>query len=188
MIRYFKLLFTVALVGTVGSCSAKPVSKSANSEEKKAIVIYFTHSGNTELAARNLAEHLGCEAIRLMPEQPYSSEDVDWTDDSSRCTREHLDQSLRPAIRPLDIDFGEVSTVFIGFPIWWHEEPAVIRTFLDVYGEQLRDKAIYPFCTSYESPMAEADATLAKGFPTLTLKKGLRFPADSSAIEEWLNQ
>ena len=128
----------------------------------KSVIVYFTHSGNTELAAKQVAEVTGAKMIRLLPEQPYSSEDVNWVNKQSRCTREHLNRSLRPAIKPIDIDFTKVDTLFVGFPIWWHEEPAVIRTFLDNYGEQLKDKVIFPFCTSYESPMSEADATLKK--------------------------
>ena len=78
--------------------------------------------------------------------------------------------------------------MFVGFPIWWHEEPAVIRTFLDNYGEQLKGKVIFPFCTSYESPMSEADVTLQKGYPSLKIRKGLRLPAKSDEIKKWIKQ
>lgn len=159
-----------------------------NEKDMGSIIIYFTHSGNTELAAKELAGVTGAEMVRLMPEQPYSSEDVDWVNEQSRCTQEHLDQSLRPAIKPVDVDFAQVDTVFIGFPIWWHEEPAVIRTFLDKYREQLKGKTLYPFCTSYESPMSEADATLRKGFPDLDWKTGLRLPAKPDQIKSWLGR
>ena len=154
----------------------------------KSVIVYFTHSGNTELAARNLEAVTGAKLIRLMPEQPYSSEDVDWINEQSRCTQEHLNQSLRPALKPVDVNFAGIDTVFIGFPIWWHEEPAVIRTFLDNYKEELKGKVLYPFCTSYESPMSEADATLRKGYPEYNWKTGLRFPADSSQIKKWIDQ
>lgn len=144
----------------------------------KSVIIYFTHSGNTELATKGLAAVTGSKMIRLMPQQPYSSEDVDWVNEQSRCTQEHLNQSLRPAIKPMDVNFADVDTLFIGFPIWWHEEPAVIRTFLDNYRKELKGKATYPFCTSYESPMSEADATLMKGYPDLDWKTGLPLPAN----------
>lgn len=157
-------------------------------DSMNSVIIYFTHSGNTELAAKELSKATGAKAIRLMPEQPYSSADVDWTNETSRCTREHLDQSLRPAIKPIDIDFTKVDTLFLGFPIWWHEEPAIIRTFLDTYGLQLVGKPIYPFCTSYESPMSEADATLRKGYPGLDWKNGLRLPASTEIIKQWIEQ
>lgn len=181
-----KLLAILAVVFMSCSCTAQTQTKS--NDDMNAVIVYFTHSGNTELAAKQVAEATGAKMIRLFPEQPYSSEDVDWVNEQSRCTQEHLNQSLRPAIKPVDIDFAKVDTVFVGFPIWWHEEPAVIRTFLDNYGEQLRGKVIYPFCTSYESPMSEADATLKKGYPSLNFKTGLRLPAKQEDIKKWINQ
>ena len=84
------------------------------------------------------------------------------------------------------MDFSQYDTVFIGFPIWWHEEPAVIRTFLDT--TDLKGKELYPFCTSYESPMSEADATLQKGYPTLKWHTGLRLPASADKIKEWISK
>jgi NADPH-dependent FMN reductase. len=176
---------TVAIAMSYGNTVQ---AQTKNDSNIKTVVVYFTHSGNTELAAKQVAEMTGARMIRLLPEQPYSSEDVDWVNEQSRCTQEHLNQSLRPAIKPIDIDFAKVDTVFVGFPIWWHEEPAVIRTFLDNYGEQLKGKVIFPFCTSYESPMSEADATLKKGYPALKIRKGLRLPAKSEEIKKWIFQ
>lgn len=174
-------------LGACASKASKPVSEEAG-KGSKSVIVYFTHSGNTELAAKDLAAVTGARLVRLMPEQPYTAEDVDWVNEQSRCTREHLDQTLRPAIKPVDVNFAEVDTVFVGFPIWWHEEPAVIRTFLDTYRDQLKGKVLYPFCTSYESPMSEADATLRKGYPDLSWKTGLRLPASRAQIEAWLRQ
>lgn len=190
--KFIKTTLTaLAAALSLSACASKTstdseAGQSSTSENMKAVIIYFTHSGNTELAAKDIAAVTGAKMIRLMPEQPYSSEDVDWVNEQSRCTREHLDQSLRPAIKPVDVNFSDIDTVFIGFPIWWHEEPAVIRTFLDNYREQLKGKVLYPFCTSYESPMSEADATLHKGYPDLNWKTGLRLPASPDQIKAWL--
>lgn len=182
-----KYIIAMASVITV-SCNSTIQSQTKNDNGMKSVIVYFTHSGNTELAAKQVAEVTGAKMIRLMPEQPYSSEDVNWISKQSRCTQEHINRSLRPAIKPVDIDFAKVDTIFVGFPIWWHEEPAVIRTLLDTYGEQLKEKVIFPFCTSYESPMSEADATLKKGYPSLKIKKGLRLPAKSEEIKKWIKQ
>ncbi len=170
------------------SCGSTVQAQTKNNNNMNPVIVYFTHSGNTELAAKQVAETTGAKMIRLLPEQPYSSEDVNWVNKQSRCTQEHLDQTLRPAIKSIDVDFATVDTVFVGFPIWWHEEPAVIRTFLDNYGEQLKDEVIYPFCTSYESPMSEADATLEREYPSLNIRKGLRLPAKSEEIKNWIKQ
>lgn len=184
IIKYI-LVMTVAIAMSYGNTVQ---AQTKNDSNMKAVIVYFTHSGNTELAAKQVAEATGARMVRLLPEQLYSSEDVDWVNEQSRCTQEHLNQSLRPAIKPIDIDFAKVDTVFVGFPIWWHEEPAVIRTFLDNYGELLKGKVILPFCTSYKSPMSEADATLKKGYPALKIRKGLRLPAKSEEIKKWIFQ
>lgn len=187
------IMTALAFALSLNACASKTAADSAAGQSKnennmKSVIIYFTHSGNTELAAREVAEATGDTMIRLLPEHPYTTEDVDWVNEQSRCTREHLDQSLRPAIKPVDVDWATVDTVFIGFPIWWHEEPAVIRTFLDNYHAQLKDKVLYPFCTSYESSMSEADATLKKGYPDLQWKTGLRLPANPGQIKKWIDQ
>lgn len=187
------IMTALAFALSLNACASKTTTGSAagqpqNENEMKSVIIYFTHSGNTELAAKDLAAVTGAKMIRLMPQQPYSSEDVDWVNQQSRCTQEHLNQSLRPAIKPVDVNFAEVDTVFIGFPIWWHEEPAVIRTFLDNYREWLKGKVLYPFCTSYESTMSEADETLKKGYPDLDWKTGLRLPAKPQQIKAWIEQ
>lgn len=185
------IIAALALVFSTSACASKTGSDAGQSQKEnnmKAVIVYFTHSGNTELAAKSLAAATGAKMIRLLPQQPYTAADVDWVNEKSRCTQEHLDQSLRPAIKPMDINFAEVDTVFIGFPIWWHEEPAVIRTFLDEYRNQLKGKTLYPFCTSYESPMSEADSTLKKGYPDLDWKTGLRFPAKPAQIKKWIEQ
>lgn len=186
------IITALACALSLNACASKTIDSAAgqtkNENEMKAVIVYFTHSGNTELAAKDLSAVTGAKMIRLMPEQPYSSEDVNWVNEQSRCTQEHLNQSLRPAIKPVDVNFADVDTVFIGFPIWWHEEPAVIRTFLDNYRDQLKGKVLYPFCTSYESPMSEADATLKKGYPDFNWKTGLRLPAKPEQIKKWIEQ
>ena len=145
------------------SCTTTAHAQTKNDNDMKSVIVYFTHSGNTELAAKQVAEVTGAKMIRLLPEQPYSSEDVNWVNKQSRCTQEHLNRSLRPAIKPIDIDFTKVDTLF-------------------------KDKVIFPFCTSYESPMSEADATLKKGYPSLKIRKGLRLPAKSEEIKKWIKQ
>lgn len=170
------------------SCSSTVQAQTKTDNNMKSAIIYFTHSGNTELAAKQIAEVTGARMIRILPEQPYSSEDVNWVNEQSRCTPGTPQSVASTGYKPIDIDFTKVDTVFVGFPIWWHEEPAVIRTFLDNYGEQLKGKVIFPFCTSYESPMSEADATLKKGYPALKIRKGLRLPAKSEEIKKWIFQ
>ena len=185
--RYINGIFAGVLAGAgFVACAAK--SNSENNNNMKGIIIYFSHTGNTASAARQLAIQLDIKAVRLHAAQEYTSADVDWENEQSRCTQEHLHPEIRPAIKPLDVNFADYDTVFVGFPIWWYKEPNIIRTFFDTYAKELQGKAIFPFCTSYESPITDADASLEKGYPSLDIKKGLRFPASAEEITKWINQ
>ena len=154
----------------------------------KAALFYFTMSGNTELAAKEVAEATGAPLVRLHAEPPYTVDDIDWIHPDARCTREHKDHSLLPRVKPFGVDISSLDTVFIGFPIWWHEEPAIIRSFLTTYHDQLKGKTLYPFCSSYSSPVSEADASLTKEFPDLNWKVGLRLPGSQAEIRKWIEQ
>ena len=69
------------------SCSSVLQAQTKTDDNMKSVIVYFTHSGNTELAARQVAEVTGAGMIRLLPEQPYSSEDVNWTNEQSVALR-----------------------------------------------------------------------------------------------------
>ena len=42
-----------------------------------------------------VAENLGADLFEIEPKEKYSEDDLDWTDDDSRVTKEHEDTSLR---------------------------------------------------------------------------------------------
>ncbi len=75
----------MAVVLAISGCTAQAQTKTDGN--MKSVIVYFTHSGNTELAAKQVAEATGAKMIRLLPERPYSSEDVDWVNEQSRCTQ-----------------------------------------------------------------------------------------------------
>ena len=83
-----KAIISTLVLGAVvlTACASKPsaATQPKNQENMKSVIIYFTHSGNTELAAKEVAQVTGAKMIRLMPEQPYSSADVDWVNEQSR--------------------------------------------------------------------------------------------------------
>ena len=154
----------------------------------KGIIVYYSQTGNTASVARELARHLEIPTVRLSVVDEYSPSDLDGEDESSRCYREYRHPEMRPAIQPVDVDFSEFDTILLGFPIWWYREPNLICTFLDTYRKDLQGKAIYPFCTSYQSPVTDADKSLEKTYPDLDIKKGLRFPASPSEVAKWLDR
>ena len=75
------LMAVVAVVLSLTACAQKSAEQTNGETMNKSLIIYFTHSGNTELAAKDLQKITGADIVRLYPEQPYSSEDVDWVNE-----------------------------------------------------------------------------------------------------------
>ena len=147
-----------------------------------ALVAYFSASGVTAKVAEKLAQAVGAELYEIKPKQPYTQEDLDWRDKTSRSSLEMNDSSSRPAITDSDADVAGADVVFIGFPIWWYREPSVIDTFLDTYS--FKGKTIVPFATSGSSDIGDTAkhirSVAGKGVTVLT---GKRFASGVSETE-----
>lgn len=137
---------------------------------KKMLVAYFSASGVTEKAARELSEAAGADLYEIRPEVPYSSADLNWNDRNSRSSVEMNDPAFRPAIAGKLEDMGQYDVVFIGFPIWWYVAPTIINTFLESY--DFSGKTIIPFATSGGSSMGRTNEKLASSCPGADLRKG----------------
>ena len=112
----------------------------------KTLVAYFSASGVTKKTAEKLAAAANADSFEIIPVQPYTDEDLDWTDKKSRSTIEMNDPSSRPAIAEKLENIGGYDIVFVGFPVWWYVEPRIIDTFLDSY--DFSGKTVVPFATS----------------------------------------
>ena len=97
----------------------------------KKLVAYFSASGVTRGAAQKLAKKEGAEIFEIRPVQPYTREDLDWTDKKSRSTIEMQDKSSRVAIAEKVSDMDQYDEIFLGFPIWWGVAPHIINSFLE---------------------------------------------------------
>lgn len=120
----------------------------------KTLVAYFSASGVTKRLAENLAKAASAELFEIVPEQAYTSEDLNWQNKQSRSSVEMNDRSCRPAISSKVEDMAQYSHVFIGFPVWWYREPSIIDTFMESY--DWNGITVIPFCTSGGSGLGDA--------------------------------
>ena len=97
----------------------------------KKLVAYFSASGVTAAAAKNLAEAAEADLYEIKPQVPYTRADLDWTDKSSRSSVEMNDKSSRPPLADQEAHVENYDTIFLGFPIWWYTAPTIINTFLE---------------------------------------------------------
>lgn len=157
-------------------------------EQSKSIVVYFSCTGNTKAAAEIIAKKQGADIYEIVPEQPYTDEDLNYSDRSSRSTTEQNDSSSRPAISG-SIDLDGYDTVYVGYPIWWADMPRIMYTFFDSY--DMSGKTIAPFCTSGGSGLSGTPETIAELEPSAVVTSGLHISSYSmdnaeSDIADWL--
>ena len=110
------------------------------------LVVYFSATGTTKGVAEKIAAVTGADIYEIKAAQEYTTEDLDWHDDDSRTTHEQNDPSVRPEIGSDPVSLEGYSTIYIGFPIWWGEEPRIMDTFVENYN--FDGITMIPFCTS----------------------------------------
>lgn len=138
--------------------------------KSKVLVAYFSASGVTARAAREIAAATGGELFEIAPALPYSRADLDWTDKNSRSSVEMNDEGCRPAMKSAPPDISGFDRIFIGFPIWWYVEPRIIDTFLE--NLDLKGKEVVAFATSGGSGIAGAERRMRALCPAAKWQKG----------------
>lgn len=169
-------------------------SEDASSEEmtetgSKILVVYYSASGNTERVANDIAGALNADIFELVPENPYTDEDLDWTTDGSRVNQEHDDETLRdiPLTQSTVENWDSYDTVFIGYPIWWGIAAWPVNEF--VTDNDFTGKTVIPFATSASSGMGESGTLLEEMAGTGTWQEGQRFSSGASEedVAAWAN-
>lgn len=148
----------------------------------KTLVAFFSASGVTKKVSSKLASVLNADLHEIVPEKPYSQNDLDWMNENSRSTIEmKKDRSIRPKIANKVGNMKQYDVVYIGFPIWWYIAPTIINTFLEQY--DLTDKKIIPFATSGGSGMGNTNKELQPSCVGAKLLEGKCFSKDVSEAE-----
>ena len=153
----------------------------------KTLVVYFSASGSTKAVAETIADELDADIFELVPTQPYSSDDLNWTVNGSRVNREHDDESLRDIAltQTTPANWDDYDTVLIGYPIWWGIAAWPVNNF--VKDNNFTGKTVIPFCTSSSSGLGQSGDLLENMANGGTWQSGQRFSsgASSSTVREW---
>ena len=153
------------------------------------LVVYYSATGNTEAVAGYIAEATGGDLFELEPAEPYTDADLNWTDENSRVTLEHEDESLRDVELVADTvdNWDSYDTVFIGYPIWWGIAAWPVDTFVEA--NDFTGKTVIPFCTSSSSGLSQSGELLAEMAGTGDWLEGQRFRSSASQedVTEWVD-
>ena len=169
-----------------------PTEETAPADETaggSVLVAYFSATGNTEAAADYIADALGADTFEITPAEPYTSDDLNWSDEDSRVSREHEDPSLQTVelAETTPENWENYDTVFIGYPIWWGVAAWPVSSF--VAANDFTGKTVIPFCTSSSSGLGESGTLLEQAAGTGEWLDGQRFSGgvSESDVAQWLD-
>lgn len=175
------------------SVSSASDETSATTEESSTdlgnvLVVYYSATGNTERVANSIAEATGGDLFEIEPTEPYTDDDLNWNDESSRVSREYEDESLRdvPLVNTTVDGWDDYDTVFIGYPIWWGIAAWPVDGFVEA--NDFSEKTVIPFATSASSGMGQSGELLADLAGTGDWQDGMRFSsgAGDDEVQEWV--
>lgn len=151
------------------------------------LVVYYSAQGHTKEVSERIADNLNADIFEITPADPYTDDDLNWTDDNLRVSREHNDESLRDVeLTTTEVaNWDSYDTILIGYPIWWGIAAWPVDTF--VKANDFTGKTVIPFCTSASSGLGESGSLLADEAGTGNWLEGHRFssnPSDSD-VDAW---
>ena len=178
------LAFALTLIFTLATVTAFAETP----ETGKTLIVYFSATGSTERIANIMAEKINADVFELEPVQPYTDDDLNWTNDDSCVVyeHEHPEAQNEVALKQTTPDnWDEYNTVFIGYPIWWGIAAWPVNQF--VSGNDFTGKTVIPFCTSASSGIGQSGELLAEMAGTGEWLEGERFSsyADEDEIVAW---
>lgn len=202
MKKIILLIMTFGIIGLFGSCNGNSNTESSiingnnssnmisstntSNDGKKAIVVYYSATNNTKNIALTISTYLNLPIYELEPVNPYTSNDLNYSNQNSRVVKEHNDSNRHVELQNVNFDgFDEADYIFLGAPVWWQELSWVVDDFLKL--NDFIGKTIIPFATSASSGFSTSrHEELA---PNATWLTGQRFSsrASSTQAESWIN-
>ncbi|MBR3183145.1 MAG: flavodoxin [Firmicutes bacterium] len=145
------------------------------------LVVYFSMTGTTRGVAEKIAAITGADIYEIKAAQEYTSDDLNYNDPNSRTSIEQDDETVRPEIGSDPVSLDGYTTVYIGYPIWWGEEPRIMDTFVESYN--FDGKTVIPFCTSGSSSIGNSGKNLAANAGSGNWLDGQRFSGSTTEDE-----
>ena len=153
------------------------------SGELRVLVACFSATGNTEGAAEAIAQATGGDLFEITPAEPYTDDDLNWSDADSRVVYEYENPEERDVALAQETPTGwdDYNVVFLGYPIWWGIAAWPVSSF--VAANDFAGKTVIPFCTSSSSGLGESGDLLAELADAGTWLEGQRFRGGASQAD-----
>ena len=115
---------------------------------KNILIVFFSHSGNTQEIATQIYDETGGDVLELYPVNPYPRQ----YNEVVELAKQETQSNFLPELEPYSNDVESYDIIFIGSPVWWYTVAPPIKTFLSE--NNIEAKIIIPFCTHEGSGQA----------------------------------
>lgn len=168
-------------------------------QKKNIVILYFSGTGTTKAAAQKIKTKTKGKLLEIKAAEPYIEDDLDYSNDDSRVTREHesadspAESTVRPDIANLSAikkAVKKADVVYIGYPIWWGEAPHIVYNLVE--NVSLNGKTVVPFCTSISSGLGSSASNLKNSAQVSSKTKWLKgrnfydVPSQKT-VNKWIN-
>lgn len=175
---------------TTNETTNKTINESSDTntrEQGKALILYFSQSGNTQTVANFIHDKVGGDIIKLETAEEYPNDYNELLDYAQNEQR----QNARPELKTKIDNIEEYDLIFLGYPNWWGDMPMPIYTFLDEY--DLSGKTIAPFITHGGSGLSGTPNKIKQEESNATVTEGLAISGSSASsskntVQNWLSK
>lgn len=133
----------------------------------------YIEVGNTERAAKMIAEITGGDLFKIEQKRPYSAV-------YNTCiveAKKDLQANARPELTAFPENLESYDEIYLGYPNYWGTMPMAVYTFLEAF--DWTGKTIHPFCTHEGSGLSRTEKDIAKAARGAKVAKGLAIHGSS---------
>ncbi len=180
------IILAIVIIGSLSICTVfanQNKDKEINMTDKKILIAYYSHSGNTKAVAEKIQNVAGGDLFEIKPKIAYSR-DYNTVVNQAKIEKE---KDIRPEL----IDKGNLKDydiIFVGTPVWWYTMASPVKTFLTV--NDFDGKIIVPFCTHGGGGASSTYSdmkNIAKGAKVLEGYTSYGKTAKIDEIKNWIN-
>ena len=143
-------------------------------ENDKMLIIFFSHTGNTETFANYIKKNANITSFKIVPAKPYP----DNYNNMLEIAQQERNNNSRPEIKDPLNNISQYNTILLGYPIWYSHIPNIVITQLEKLNFQ--GKTIYPFNTHGSSGVGSSISDIKDYTPGANVKDG--YPIKGSEI------
>lgn len=159
-----------------------------NAQNSKTLIVYFSWSGNTRVAAENTKRLTGADIFEITVKNPYPT-------DYRQCAnqaREEQRTDFLPELNGNVNNLSQYDTIIVAFPNWWGTYPQAVKKFL-IDNRDISYKKIALLCTHGGSRLGRSVNDLKALYPNANILESLAISGSSvrnseNDIRNWLKK